>query len=236
MSATTATGEAERSGLDVDRLVRGSTILVVVLVAVAAGYVSYQHAYELIHGHGESGSAARIGPGTVDGVIYASGMVLLQAARYRQRRPPLAVFGLWLGIAATIGANVAHGMGHGPIGAVVSAWPALALIVAYELLMKLIRTGTSRGVGPALEADGAIDDDCPHEVALTVQDAVVQAWFHRTECLGEDYSQRQLAADFVFTNRKKLAQWISGAAEEPEDAQPLAVPPVEPSLNGHGAP
>jgi hypothetical protein len=30
------------------------------------------------------------------------------------------------GITATNGANLAHGLGHGPIGALVSAWTALA--------------------------------------------------------------------------------------------------------------
>ena len=34
-------------------------------------------------------------------------------------------------------------MGHGPVGALVSAWPALALVGSFELLMMLIRTGRS---------------------------------------------------------------------------------------------
>lgn len=34
---------------------------------------------------------------------------------------------------------MAHGMGHGAIGVLVSAWPALALVGAYELFMILIR-------------------------------------------------------------------------------------------------
>ena len=42
---------------------------------------------------------------------------------------------------ATVGANLAHGVGHGPVGALVSAWPALALVGSFELLMMLIRTG-----------------------------------------------------------------------------------------------
>ena len=31
---------------------------------------------------------------------------------------------LGAGIVATVGANLAHGVGHGPVGALVSAWPA----------------------------------------------------------------------------------------------------------------
>jgi hypothetical protein len=38
-------------------------------------------------------------------------------------------------MAATLAANVAHGLGHGPVGAAVAAWPAVALVGSYELLM-----------------------------------------------------------------------------------------------------
>ena len=51
------------------------------------------------------------------------------------------------GVVATIGANLAHGVGHGPIGALVSAWPTLTLIGSFELPMRLIRTGRDRHSG-----------------------------------------------------------------------------------------
>jgi hypothetical protein len=37
-------------------------------------------------------------------------------------------------------ANLAHGLGHGPVGVLVSAWPAVALVGSFELLMLLIRS------------------------------------------------------------------------------------------------
>jgi hypothetical protein len=40
---------------------------------------------------------------------------------------------------ATLAANVAHGLGHGPVGAAVAAWPAIALVGSYELFMTIIR-------------------------------------------------------------------------------------------------
>ena len=46
---------------------------------------------------------------------------------------------LGLGIAATLAANVAHGLGHGLIGAALAAWPAVTLAGSYELLMMIIR-------------------------------------------------------------------------------------------------
>jgi hypothetical protein len=48
-----------------------------------------------------------------------------------------------LGIAATRAANVAHGLGYDPIGAAVAAWPAVALVGSYELLMMIIRGPSS---------------------------------------------------------------------------------------------
>ena len=62
--------------------------------------------------------------------------------------PSLARWLLGLGIAATLAANVAHGLGHGPIGAAVAAWPAVALVGSYELLMMIIR-GTQQPAGDA---------------------------------------------------------------------------------------
>ena len=75
----------------------------------------------------------------MDGLIWAASMVVLDASRRNHPVPRLAKWSLGVGIVATIGANLAHGLNHGPIGALVSAWPALALVGSFELLMLLIR-------------------------------------------------------------------------------------------------
>lgn len=204
---TLDTSVATDATFDPDRLIRRSSIAVVVLVAIGAGIVSYGHAYELVHSHGEGGTAAVIGPATVDGLMFASGMVLLQAARYRVSPPRLAYFGLWLGIAATVGANVAHGAGHGPIGALVSAWPAVALIVSYELLMKLIRAGATTGGEPVEDHDAATAHHCPHGVAETADEAVRIRFLHARDCLDETLSQRQLSTAFGI-DRGKVADLV----------------------------
>jgi hypothetical protein len=122
------------------RLIRITTALAVAAVAAVAAVISYRHAYELVTTHGETGLTARLLPFTVDGLILAASMLILDASRRAMPAPPLARWCLGAGIAATIGANLAHGLGHGPIGAPVSAWPALALAGSFELLMTLIRT------------------------------------------------------------------------------------------------
>jgi hypothetical protein len=122
-----------------DKAIRWSTAAAVIGVAVVAAVVSYEHAYALVHGHGETGWTAHLIPLTVDGLIWASSMVMLDSARRGGRVPALARWLLGLGIAATLAANVAHGLGHGPIGATVAAWPAVALVGSYELLMMIVR-------------------------------------------------------------------------------------------------
>ena len=117
-----------------DRLIRTTTAMAVLTVAVIAAVISYRHAYELVAAHGESGPTARLVPLTVDGLIWAASMVILDANRRHHPVPALAKWSLGMGIVATIGANLAHGIGHGPAGALVSAWPAVALVGSYELL------------------------------------------------------------------------------------------------------
>lgn len=97
---------------------RWSTAGAVLGVAAVAAVASYEHAYNLVRAHGEAGWTARMVPPV----------------------PALAWWLLGLGIAATLAANVAHGLGHGLMGAAVAAWPAVALVGSYELLMMIIRS------------------------------------------------------------------------------------------------
>jgi hypothetical protein len=134
------------------RLIRITTALAVVAVAAVAAIISYQHGYELVRSHSESGATARLAPFTVDGLICAAFMVILDATRRSQRVPPLASWSLAVGIVATVGANLAHGVVHGPVGALVSAWPGVAFAGSFELLMMLIRTGHRDGTEPSADA------------------------------------------------------------------------------------
>jgi hypothetical protein len=134
----------------IDRAIRISTAVAVLAVAGIAAYVSYWHADAVVRAHGETGITARLEPVTIDGLVYASSMVVLYAARHRVPVPSLARWLLGLGIAATLAANMAQGWSHGPVGAVVAAWPAVSLVGSYELLVWLIRTsGAAERGSPA---------------------------------------------------------------------------------------
>ena len=121
----------------IDRAIRLSTVAAVLAVAGIAAYVSYGHAYAVVRAHGETGITARLEPATIDGLVFASSMVMLYAARHRVPVPSLARWLLALGIAATLTANMAQAWSHGPVGAVVAAWPAVSLVGSYELSLRV---------------------------------------------------------------------------------------------------
>jgi hypothetical protein len=185
-----------------DRLIRITTALAVATVAAVAAVISYRHAYELVSTHGETGVTARLVPFTVDGLILAASMLILDANRRHHPVPPLARWCLGAGILATIGANLAHGFGHGPIGALVSAWPALALAGSFELLMTLIRSGsrtnaTTSAVVPANCPLPIPAEDAP--VALNEASSLeqtVRAWHNA------GHSQRAIARELNLDRRK----------------------------------
>ncbi|MCD0450753.1 DUF2637 domain-containing protein [Actinocorallia sp. API 0066] len=124
-----------------DRAIRALAAVTVVALAVIAAVVSYQHAYAIASEHGQDGWTARLTPLTIDGLVFVPGLVMLDAARRGSRAPFLAWLALGLGIGATGAVNVLHGLDHGPVGAAVAGWPAVALVLAHELLMGMIRRG-----------------------------------------------------------------------------------------------
>jgi hypothetical protein len=185
-----------------DKLIRITTALAVAGVAGVAAIISYRHAYELVSAHGETGLTARLIPFTVDGLILAASMLILDASRRNQPVPPLARWCLGAGIVATVGANLAHGLGHGPIGALVSAWPALALAGSFELLMILIRTGKTAAVelgsvGLVRQPGGAVGAEVPPalphapDLVQTIRD-----WH------GAGHSQRAIARELNIDRRR----------------------------------
>jgi hypothetical protein len=184
-----------------DRLIRITTALAVATVAGVAAVISYRHAYELVSSHGEAGLTARLVPFTVDGLILAASMLILDANRRNRPVPPLAHWCLGAGIIATIGANLAHGLSHGAIGALVSAWPALALAGSFELLMTLIRTDhpsdaptTSAAVNQRV---AIVHQDIPSASAdVPSLEQTIRAWH------SAGHSQRAIARALSIDRRK----------------------------------
>ena len=120
------------------RRIRRTTIAGVALLALIAAVVSFRHMHELCLRHGEDRLAAVLIPLAVDGLIVVASMSILLAYRYGSRGSLLAWSLLVVGSLASLGANVAVAE-PSLIGRIIAAWPSLALIGSYELLMSQIR-------------------------------------------------------------------------------------------------
>jgi hypothetical protein len=182
-------------------VIRFATAAVVCAVAAFAAVVSYSHIYGLGRAHGQDGTAARLLPLSVDGLILAASLVLLHEARNGRDAPRLARFMLWLGIATTIGANIAFGAGYGLLGSVISAWPAVAFIGSVEIAMQQVRRSrVPRAVisGPAVPGD--------------VEQAV-RAAYAASVAAGAPLSQRAMAERFGLS-RRKVSQLITAVNVE----------------------
>lgn len=131
-----------------EKAIRWSAVAAVALLAAVAGWVSYTHALDVVRAYGQQGYVAYAYPATTDGMIYVSSMVLLDAAWRGIRSHWLAWVTLVLGILITGAVNAWSGLAYGPIGALISAWPAAALVLGYELLMLLIRNAQKRPETP----------------------------------------------------------------------------------------
>jgi hypothetical protein len=76
---------------------------------------------------------------SVDGLVAASSLVMLRAARIGVSTPWLARTGLVQAVMATLACNVGYGVAHGWPGALLSGWPAVAFVVAAETAIAMTR-------------------------------------------------------------------------------------------------
>ena len=123
---------------------RWVTIVAVLMLAGIAAVVSYSHMYELALRHGEPEWRAALFPLSVDGMIVASSMTLLGDARRGRKGGLLPWALLIIGSVASLAANVAVA-DPTAWSRIIHAWPSIALIGAYELLMREFRN-TARSV------------------------------------------------------------------------------------------
>jgi hypothetical protein len=120
------------------------TIASVSVVAAVAAVASYVHMHELATEAGE-GWRAHLIPLSVDGLLVAASMVMLVRRRAGLRAGVLPWTGLVLGLAASLGANVAAAAPT-PLSWIVSGWPPLALALSFELLILVTRQAEAAAV------------------------------------------------------------------------------------------
>ena len=114
--------------------------------------------------------------------------------------------------------NVAAGWHHGRAGALVAALPPVALVLSLETLLDLVRRTCERSASTSDGHPEPLPGGCPHQVAMTADDAVVSAYLHGRDCDGEAPSQRQLAAQFG-VSRARVATLVDplNGTRDPDD-------------------
>ncbi len=122
-----------------DRVIRWATIAAVATVGLSAAVLSYRHQFELAAGHGESALTAKLLPISVDGLLLAGTLAVLDASRRQTGHAWAARITVGLGVGMTMWANIVHGLGFGWTGVIISGWPPVALIAAVEVLARMIR-------------------------------------------------------------------------------------------------
>ncbi|MCE3553173.1 DUF2637 domain-containing protein [Pseudonocardia sp. RS11V-5] len=192
------------------RWVRVVTVSAVSVVAAVAAVASYVHMHELATEAGE-GWRAHLIPLSVDGLLVAASMVMLVRRRAGLRAGLLPWTGLVLGLAASLGANVAAAAPT-PLSWIVSGWPPLALALSFELLILVTRqseaTEASIGVAPQLNA--AFEPETDSTEPLHVVDP--NGWWGTAPDAGADESagMEQSGRD-TETERRAIELIASGA-------------------------
>ena len=102
-------------------------------VATVAAVLSYEHQRILATDHGQPDLLAALWPLAVDGLILACGIQVAtdRAAGYHSRL--WALLGFWLGVIVSVAANALATPG-GIVARMISAFPAVALLIAVESL------------------------------------------------------------------------------------------------------
>jgi hypothetical protein len=127
-------------------LVRGVTVLAVVVVAVIAAVVSYSHMQQLADHAGEAWRSWLI-PLSIDGLVVAASMVLVTARRTGVGGGVLAWGALGTGVVASLAANMADARAQ-VTAVLVAGWPAVAFAVAFELLLRQRRAEQPEATTP----------------------------------------------------------------------------------------
>ncbi|WP_173141968.1 DUF2637 domain-containing protein [Kibdelosporangium persicum] len=122
--------------------VQVTTVAAVSVVAAVAAVVSFMHMYELAARAGE-GWRAWLVPLAIDGLVVAASMTMVVRRRAGMKAGWLAWTSMLLGISASLAANIAAAQPT-LIGRAVAAWPPIALLLAYELLMNQFHTTSTR--------------------------------------------------------------------------------------------
>jgi hypothetical protein len=214
------------------RIPRVSTAGVTALAG--AGFaMSYGALHSLAHDSGVPATLAWLWPLVVDGFIVVASLSVLHAVL--ESRPAGYPWFLLLGFAAvSVAGNVAHGAPT-PVGRLVAAVPPLALVLAFDLLMRQVRRllePAHDNTGPVAQPQADEPPPSPPHAVTAVARAVplrlaqptvagqVARLVARRRATGEPVSGRWLAGELAISDgyARRLLRQLD---------QPVELPTVE---------
>ena len=175
-----------------DRLIAGAATVVLCVVAGSAVTVGSTRTFALAEGHGMDGTAALLVAVSLGGLIAGASLALLG----EERGPwvPSTAEGMQLlGLAVMAAAGIVSGARYGLLGAIISAWPAVAFFGAADMVLELVHRSRKR----RHEARPATAPAVPRGL----QQAVRAAYLASVQA-GTPLSQRAMAARFGLSRRK----------------------------------
>lgn len=189
---------------------RWATVIAVSVVGLVAAVMSFRHQFDLALGHGESPLTARLLPLSVDGLLMAGTLAVLDASR-KGSGARWARLTVASGIAMTIWANVYHGLAWGVPGVLVSAWPPVALILCVEVLAGMLRnTAPAAVVQPAVAE--TVTEPIPEPVPSASNGHSADAHRVLTECGPDAASLREIQR--ILSCGQKRAQRVQAEVQE----------------------
>ena len=200
--------------------VRLVAVLTMAAFAIAAAIISYNDGLFLVRLAGIGGRLAYLYPLLPDGLIVISWASMYEAGLTGVARPAWATAGIALGACLTVSMNVAAGIMHNGLAALVDGVVPVVFFVALEILVGILR----RRRAP----DAAAPDDGHPRTAETGEPPTTE---EALRALLATASIRGLA-EALGVPKSRVEAW-KGQLREPS-----AEPPPEPSLNGSapGAP
>lgn len=178
--------------------VRRIAVTSVLLVGVVAAVISYNHIYELAARSGEQWRAALL-PLSVDGMLVAATLAIVDRRRVGQRAGWVPWLGLALGIAASLAGNVAAARPD-LISQIVAAWPPVALAVSIETLVGVLRrvspstTTEAPQINVEPPAEVPVGDDDPDPIAELIAEGAGRRRIAQVAGVSEHEARKMIAS------------------------------------------
>lgn len=193
-----------------DRGTRVVTVAAVLLVAGIAAIVSYSHMQHVAERAGE-GWRSHLIPLSIDGLIVAASMVLVDRRRAGRPGGWLAWTALLGGVGASLAANVAAAEPT-TTARLVAAWPAVAFAIGFELLLQQRRA--------TAESPGGTAEPAPHGHTTPVAAVVEPAQPDTADLPGDGHTTAAPADEAELEARAR--ELIAAADGKPPGRRALA--------------